>query len=248
MNRFREYALKAAGFSGLYLGLSMLDSAPAGAGPTPGPPQQDVTVVNGATNPVPVAAQGTTTVAGTVNIGNTPTVALAGTPSVTVSGTPTVALAGPTTVTLAPGGSVAVGNTVVVRDSDNPGRNGVSFLISAGGYNASGQPGQLYTVPAGKRFVLESISASGVVDHGRTMHLSLFSPPGTASSLPCVLIDGSGTVGPTGPLDGYVCNLSTRAYLDPGAVITPYVTANGTDAVGWIWADVTVSGTLVSSQ
>ena len=46
---------------------------------------QPVKVVNGASQPVPTAAQGTTTVAGTVNVGNTPNVNVANTPTVTLS-------------------------------------------------------------------------------------------------------------------------------------------------------------------
>lgn len=44
----------------------------------------DVRVVNTEVEPVPIAAQGTTQVAGTVDIGNTPTVTLGGTPTVDV--------------------------------------------------------------------------------------------------------------------------------------------------------------------
>ena len=54
-----------------------------------GPGPSPVLVVNGTGAPVPVAAQGTTNVVGTVNVGNTPNVNIANTP----------------TVTLAPGGS-----------------------------------------------------------------------------------------------------------------------------------------------
>ena len=61
---------------------------------------QPVLVVNGSSQPVPTVAQGTTNVAGTVNlssgstvnIGNTPNVSVANTPSVNVANTPTVSL------------------------------------------------------------------------------------------------------------------------------------------------------------
>lgn len=49
---------------------------------------QPVKVVNGPGQPVPTAAQGTTTVAGTVNVGNTPTVTLANGTSVAVTNLP----------------------------------------------------------------------------------------------------------------------------------------------------------------
>ncbi len=49
---------------------------------------QPVKVVNGTGQPVPTAAQGTTTVAGTVNVGNTPTVTLSSGASVGVTNPP----------------------------------------------------------------------------------------------------------------------------------------------------------------
>src|SRR5262252_2044548 len=51
---------------------------------------QNVLVVNGSGQPVPTAPQGTTNVAGTVSVGNTPGVNVMNTPAVTISGTPSV--------------------------------------------------------------------------------------------------------------------------------------------------------------
>ena len=56
---------------------------------------QPVRVVNGTGQPVPTAAQGTTTVAGTVNVGNTPNVNVANTPTVTLSSGGSVAVTNP---------------------------------------------------------------------------------------------------------------------------------------------------------
>jgi hypothetical protein len=53
----------------------------------PGAPLQNVFVANGAGSPVPTVSQGTTNVAGTVNIGNSPTVTISGAPTVTVGNT-----------------------------------------------------------------------------------------------------------------------------------------------------------------
>lgn len=55
-----------------------------------GKPTQNVLVVNGVGQPVPIAAQGTTNVAGTVSVGNTPNVNVANTPNVNVANQPTV--------------------------------------------------------------------------------------------------------------------------------------------------------------
>ena len=56
------------------LALAMLDAKPVGAAQ----PIGQVLVTNGPDAPVPVSPQGTTTVTGTVSIGNLPVVALAG--------------------------------------------------------------------------------------------------------------------------------------------------------------------------
>ena len=70
----------------------------------PPPPTQNVLVVNGSGQPVPTAPQGTTNVAGTVNVGNTPNVNVTNTPNVNVANTPTV--------NLAAGTATGVGNFV----------------------------------------------------------------------------------------------------------------------------------------
>src|SRR6516164_4813188 len=67
--------------------------------PPPAMPPQNVVVVNTSGQPVPTAAQGTTTVSGTVNVGNTPNVNVANTPSVNVANTPSVSITGTANVT-----------------------------------------------------------------------------------------------------------------------------------------------------
>ena len=73
--------------------------------------QKDVLVTNTPAQPVPTAPQGTTNVAGTVNIGNTPNVNVANMPSVNVANTPSVSISGTPTVNLAPGGSTTCWGT-----------------------------------------------------------------------------------------------------------------------------------------
>src|SRR5579871_2433831 len=82
----------------------------------PAPPAQPVLVTNGTGQPVPTAAQGTTNVAGTVNIGNTPSVSVSNTPSVNVSNTPSVTVANTPTVNLATGAGVTVTNPLNGQD------------------------------------------------------------------------------------------------------------------------------------
>src|SRR5579871_5896917 len=84
--------------------------------PAPAPPAQPVLVTNGTGQPVPTAAQGTTNVAGTVNIGNTPSVSVSNTPSVNVSNTPSVTVANTPTVNLATGAGVTVTNPLNGQD------------------------------------------------------------------------------------------------------------------------------------
>jgi len=109
-----------------------------------------VLVVNTPAQPVPTASQGTTNVAGTVNVGNTPSVTVANTPSVNVANTPSVSITGTPTV--------MVGNTVHLLDAERLARipyqstqftvgGCVSFQIS------------FTAAPPGYRLVLQHISA-----------------------------------------------------------------------------------------
>jgi hypothetical protein len=72
MKKITKILLIAVGFSMLTIALGSLTSRPVPAQAPP--PTLPVTVKNTAANPVPTSAQGTTTVAGTVAITNTPTV------------------------------------------------------------------------------------------------------------------------------------------------------------------------------
>src|SRR5215469_2373069 len=103
---------------------------------------QTVLVVNGAGQPVPTAAQGTTNVAGTVSIGNTPNVNVANTPSVSIAGTPTV----------------MVGNTVHLLDAERLARIPYqSNQFTVGGCVSCRL--SFTAAPPGYRLVLQHISA-----------------------------------------------------------------------------------------
>jgi hypothetical protein len=130
---------------------------------SPGAPTQSVVVVNGTGQPVPTAPQGTTNVAGTVNVGNTPNVNIANTPTVSISGTPTVALS--------PAGSTGVTNPLdnqnnphplAVLEAFQPYEDGCGISISSSiGGSCTFQP-----IPAGKRLVIEEFDAKGSMDSG----------------------------------------------------------------------------------
>ena len=101
-----------------------------------------VLVVNTPAQPVPTAAQGTTNVAGTVNVGNTPSVTVANTPSVSIAGTPTV----------------MVGNTVHLLDAERLARIPYQSTNFTSGGCVSCQL-SFTAAPPGHRLVLQHISA-----------------------------------------------------------------------------------------
>ena len=109
---------------------------------------KDVIVINGATQPVPVTVQGTPSITGSVAISGTPSVNVANTPSVQVTNTPTVALAPGSAVELTPAepyqvGLVCLATNVQVCQQDHPS-----------------------LVPAGKRFVVETVSGGAHANIG----------------------------------------------------------------------------------
>jgi hypothetical protein len=140
-----------------------LVAIPAIAQGKPGPPTQNVVVINGAGQPVPTAAQGTTNVAGTVNIGNAPNVNVANTPSVNVTNTPTVSLAG--------GASVNVTNPLDGQSNPTP----LAVLDAIQPYEDfcrmdfrgfSDSSCSLQTIPSGKRLVIQEFDAYGNLEGG----------------------------------------------------------------------------------
>ena len=141
---------------------------------------------SGAAQAIPMAAQGTTTVAGTVSaaqsgawdvgIAGMPTVNLASGSTVGISVTPTVSLASGSAIAL--NGSVTVGNPVtspvLVRDLDEPARNsfvaGLSCSMVDG--NSICQGGKVF-VPALKEFVAETVTAVVQVPTGDPVLVSI---------------------------------------------------------------------------
>jgi len=139
-------------------------------GPPP-PPTQNVLVVNGSGQPVPTAPQGTTNVAGTINVGNTPSVTVANTPSVTVANTPSVSISGTPTVTLAPGGSTNVTNPIDGQNNPTPlammegaqlYEDGCSGAFGGNNYGNC----YFHSVPSGKRLVIQEFDADVLVETG----------------------------------------------------------------------------------
>jgi hypothetical protein len=122
-----------------------------------------VKVVNTTGQPVPTAAQGTTSVAGTVNVGNTPNVNVANTPSVSVTNTPTVSLAS--------GASVNVVNPLdgqdnptplAVLEATQPYEDTCSFYFSGNYFGSC----NFTAIPQGKQLIVQEFDAYGEVDAG----------------------------------------------------------------------------------
>jgi hypothetical protein len=116
-----------------------LVAVPAIAQSKPGPPTQNVLVVNGAGQPVPTAAQGTTNVAGTVNIGNTPDVNIANTPTITVANTPSA--------------------PVPTRDVDYPARHSFQETCSGNADQSGTAICSIGAIPGNSEFVIQTLSA-----------------------------------------------------------------------------------------
>ena len=165
MNKLKPYLLPTCGLAVSVVAL-LLASPPASQAV---PSDKDVHVINATFDPVPTAAQGTTTVAGSVSVSNTPTVNLAAGTSVNVGNTPTVNLASGTgvsvtntpTVNLGSGASVNVSNTAAnpvpvsfTTEALEPFQTGTSTTET--GTNVSTLT--VTTVPFGKRLVIEFVS------------------------------------------------------------------------------------------
>lgn len=190
----------------------------------PAPPTQNVLVVNGAGQPVPTAAQGTTNVAGTVNVGNTPNVNVANTPSVNVTNTPTV--------TLAAGGSVNVTNPLdgqsmptplAVLDAIQPYEDSCIISFSGPGGSCSFQ-----AIPSGKRLVIQEFDASAGVVTGsagietglKPTKLILFTQRAHSFTATFMGSDGSS-------YDFFATHQETRLYVAPSQTPFCAVTLNG---------------------
>ena len=142
------------------LGMTLFVVAPALLLPTSGRgqggstvgPTKPVEIVNTASNPVPTLAQGVTQVAGSVSVANTPGVNVLNTPDVNVTNA----------LTLDPASTVQIsnppGNPVPVSVQGQPVRRYVQATGSLPENNAGNSTVVLYTVPAGKRLVIEYFS------------------------------------------------------------------------------------------
>ncbi len=124
---------------------------------------EPVKVMNSTSQPVPTAAQGTTNVAGTVNVGNTPSVSVTNTPSVNVANTPSVNVTNTSIPVTFPTGAT-VGVTNPTDQSGNPIPLAVSEAAQqpTGGSNIDWNPNPycsatVGSVPEGKQLVIQEV-------------------------------------------------------------------------------------------
>jgi len=180
-------------------------------GPPP-PPTQNVLVVNGSGQPVPTAPQGTTTVTGTVNVGNTPSVNVANIPSVSVANTPSVVVTNSPTVTLAGGASVAVtsqldgqGNPtpLAALEAIQPYEDMCTAFFSGTIHGAC----NFQTVPSGKRLVIQEFDAGGLIETGLRPLQVLLQPVSSPHYFPATFM------GTQSGYDSYATHQDTRLYV-----------------------------------
>ena len=167
-----------------------------------------------------------------VNVVNTPNVNIANTPIVTLSGTPSVSLTGTPNVNVA--------NTPIVQDRDNPARQ--PFTYSPLGQFWIGNAPNIsfqFTVPGGKRLVIEQVSVSANLTASTTQKLSAE-----------VQIFGSTLtfyrfVGTDAGQNDFVASSQMRCYADAGTSVVILVTRNDTSVGGANFAGVSLSGYLI---
>ena len=212
-NRSQLIAISLA-IMAITLALPRAHAAPAS------PPGPSVTVANTTTDPVPVVQQGTTTVSGSVSITGTPTVNVANFPAgsgtVNVSSTPNAPL--------------------FVRDVDN-GRQPFQQSIT-GRSTGDGVQATFDVVPAGKRLVIEFVSA-------------LMSLP-TGQKIAFAAVSGNNahylTFSPLSTLNGedrFVISQPMRLYLNAGE--NPVVFFTRAAITGDVKIDASISGYLIDA-
>jgi hypothetical protein len=177
MAKLGKIFLLAIAFCALAVALSFFTNSPVNATST-----SNVNVVNTTANPVPISAQGTTAIAGTVNLASGATVG--------ISGMPTVNLAPGTAVGITGTPSVTPSNTnttpLFVRGADNPANEPLhmELCLSVGAFSTlcANNP-NTFTVPtttsdgkAVERLVIESVSGNCLSTSTQVAFIQLLVP------------------------------------------------------------------------
>jgi hypothetical protein len=163
---------------------------------------------------------------------------------VTVTNTPL-----PVTVSGTVSGSTSITGTVDVRNVDNPDRQPLQAVIcDFGNLGVSGAPTcgslfQTFSVPAGKRLVIEFLSGSCMMSANIGFNMSFSTTVnGTTASMPLLFTRNA--------FDSRFAGLaqSTRLYADPGTVVGITSSSVGTldGNPAFVQCTVNVSGYLVT--
>jgi hypothetical protein len=202
-----------------------------------------VLVVNTPAQPVPIAAQGTTNVAGTVNLSSGAIVNIGNTPNVNVSNTPSVNVANTPTVSLAGGTSVSVTNPLDGQNNPGP----LATLEAVQPYDDQCQmsfAGTFYgqcnfrALPAGKRLVIQEFDAVGQLQtSSKPIYISLLTTGINYHSFTATFM-GTGF-----GYDNFVTHQETRLYSGPNA--TPLCSVAITPASNPGYYTCLLSGFLV---
>jgi hypothetical protein len=166
----------------------------------PTPPVTPVLVTNSTAQPVPTVVQGTT--------------------AVSITGTPTVSLAN--------GSQVAITNTVtspvLIRDVDGPAAQPFNYWDNDGQFTAgflaanAGAPAA-FTVPSGKRLVIEFVSAFAQIPGGQNIVFGRIDTTGQSIYL---TMTHTGTFFQAGEqVEGFVTTQRTFTVLEPGTQVFP---------------------------
>ncbi|HEX6730775.1 MAG TPA: hypothetical protein VF074_12210 [Pyrinomonadaceae bacterium] len=145
--------------------------------------------------------------------------------------------------TAKPAADVNVVNTPSVRDADNPARQPFTETLVT-----PNKPS--FTVPAGKRLVIEFVSGDGFITSGQKfLNTSLQCTVTTSVGVADVLhaftptLMGTQNTG-NGPFDIFSISQQTRLYVEPGGKVSIFM--NNTAGVAGL--GFTVTGYLVDAQ
>jgi len=180
---------------------------------------KDVRVVNTAAEAVPTAIQGV------------PTVNVATLPAVTISGTPTVGIS-------PAANGVTIGNSAdapaLVRDVDHQPREPFKFKFE--NFLTDGQnfaPAESYTVPDGKRLVIEYVSLEGYLPQNQRMLFGMTVSVNNQGTIHFISLNHQGTF-----LDGatqveeFVASQLVGIHVDGGFVVQPFTRRSATAGGG----------------
>jgi hypothetical protein len=157
-----------------------------------------------------------------VNVVNTPNVNVVNAPSVNVSTMPPVQV------------DTSTNGPLLVRDADNPARNPFTFNTYAAWDGANQVVTVSFTVPAGKRLVIEQASFdASILSPGEGKKVSVgvaaFQTGGTYTSYSVIGTDVGGTSGPGGARDTFVGSSQMRSYADGGTSVLITAFRSSTD-------------------